>query len=140
MNRRMTVLKGVLLISMAGGLLACGATQGTEESSRQSYPPLWLSQFTHRAIALKELPDIAPGTTVYLEGTVAQQTPLLESNLYQLVDETGEVWVRSRTSAPTVGEFIKIRGVVQTEVIVLEGIDISEIYVNEADRQVIKKK
>ena len=71
------------------------------------------------------------GETVAIAGRVAQRSPLLEGWLYQVQDETGSLWVVTRTSVPEVGQPAIVEGTVQHEAIVVDGIDSSELYLEE---------
>jgi hypothetical protein len=124
---------GLLLLVMG-----CGGAEVPEATAdRPSGLPPALSQLTHRAIALHRIPDLRANTTGYVEGTVQQQVPLLESSLYQLLDATGTVWVRSLENPPEIGDRLKVRGVIRQEPILVEGIDISEVYIQEKHRTLL---
>ena len=71
------------------------------------------------------------GEMVMIAGSVSQRSPLLEGWLYQVQDESGSLWVVTRTSEPEVGQPAIVEGTVQYEAIVVEGIDSSEIYLEE---------
>lgn len=69
--------------------------------------------------------------TVYLQGTVGQQAPLIDGQLYQLQDRTGTIWVLSRTTNLKKGQQILIKGRVRYQAIEIEGQDLSEVYIEE---------
>lgn len=73
-------------------------------------------------------------STVYLEGTVERQLPLIGQGLYELADESGSIWVLSTASLPAVDSPITIRAAVQYEQILLRGQDVGEYYVEELER------
>jgi len=71
---------------------------------------------------------------VHLSGQVDQHLPLVGQNLYQLTDDSGSVWVLTPNPLPPVGESLKIEATVRYEVIMLQGQDIGEYYVEELSR------
>ncbi|MGB3200812.1 MAG: hypothetical protein WBA99_07915 [Nodosilinea sp.] len=73
-------------------------------------------------------------STVYLEGTVERHLPLVGQGLYELVDESGAIWVLSSTTPPPVGTLITIRAAIQYEQILLQGQDIGQSYAQELER------
>ncbi len=73
-------------------------------------------------------------STVYLEGTVERQLPLVSQGLYELVDESGAIWVLSSETPPAVGTSIAIRATIQYEQILLQGQDIGQHYAEELER------
>ncbi len=73
-------------------------------------------------------------TTVYLAGTVERHLPLLDQGLYELVDESGAIWVLSAVSPPPMGTALTVRATLQYEQILLRGQDIGEYYAEELER------
>ncbi|MBE9109431.1 hypothetical protein IQ273_08380 [Nodosilinea sp. LEGE 07298] len=74
------------------------------------------------------------GSTVYLAGTVERQLPLVSQGLYELVDESGAIWVLSSAAPPAVGTSLTIRATLQYEQILLQGQDIGQYYAAELER------
>jgi hypothetical protein len=72
--------------------------------------------------------------TVYLAGTVERQLPLVGQGLYQLVDDSGAIWVVSATEPPSVGDAVAVRAVIRYEQILLQGQDVGEYYAEELER------
>ncbi len=70
-------------------------------------------------------------STVYLQGTVSDQAPLVKGQLYELKDSTGRVWVLSPTSNLKLGDQIWIKGQVRYEVIEIAGQNLGEVYIEE---------
>lgn len=84
---------------------------------------------------ISDIPQIPNGTTtVYLKGTVIEQVPLLDAQLYQLEDASGKMWVLTTLSLPRIGDEIKIAGELRYESIPVEGLDFSEVYVWETQK------
>jgi hypothetical protein len=84
--------------------------------------------------AISETPEVGTGQEIYLGGRVEQSLPLLQQGLYQLVDESGAIWVLSAISPPAIGESLVVRAVVHYEPILMAGQDIGEYYVEELSR------
>ncbi|MBE9139921.1 hypothetical protein IQ254_22445 [Nodosilinea sp. LEGE 07088] len=72
--------------------------------------------------------------TVYLAGTVERQLPLVGQGLYQLVDDSGAIWVVSPIEPPSVGDAVALRAVMRYEQILLQGQDVGEYYAEELER------
>lgn len=69
--------------------------------------------------------------TVYLQGTVGDQAPLLEAQLYELQDSTGKIWVLSHARPPQSGEQILIKGQVRYQAIEIAGQNFGDVYIEE---------
>lgn len=89
----------------------------------------WLDPVTPIADVSQNQPS-----PVYLEGTVEQQLPLVGQGLYELVDESGAIWVLSSEAPPAVGTTLAIRATLQYEQILLQGQDIGQHYAEELER------
>ncbi|MCS6814945.1 MAG: hypothetical protein NZ772_15420 [Cyanobacteria bacterium] len=76
--------------------------------------------------------------TVYLEGTVGRQVPLAGSQVYELVDATGSIWVVTQGTNLTPGDQVLIQGIVRYQPIRVGGNDLGESYVEE-QRQLFHK-
>lgn len=73
--------------------------------------------------------------TVYLQGTVGDQAPLLDAQLYELQDSTGRIWVLSRTEPPLQsGEMVLIKGKVRYQDIEIAGQNLGDVYIEEEQR------
>jgi hypothetical protein len=91
--------------------------------------------FGHRKSNISTLAqEHRDGQTVYVQGTVQQQAPLLEGTLYQLQDTTGSIWISTQQSPPAPGEAIAIKGTLRYKSILINGIDIGEYYLEELER------
>jgi len=80
--------------------------------------------------------------SVHLQGTVGDRVPLLNSEVYELQDETGVIWVLTPGTAPDPGERVRIQGFVRQQQISVAvdessaaqefyGSDDGEIYIEE---------
>lgn len=131
----MPLTRGGLLSLTLLAVASCGAsfnqTAGFAVRDRVSqFPGLaWLDPITSLA-EVSQRPD----QTLYLEGRVEQQLPLVGQGLYQLADQSGTIWVVTPTSPPAVGEEITIRATLHYESILMQGQDIGEYYAEELER------
>jgi RecJ-like exonuclease len=80
---------------------------------------------------------------VQLEGTVVDRAPMIDAVVYQLQDETGQIWVLS--TEPTVepivqtGDRVLVRGIVRFESILLEEQEFGEAYIEEITREMVEE-
>ena len=107
------------------------ASKTEQESTASAAQPPTVRLTRQPIVSIDSLQVDQAGETVAIAGSVAQRSPLLEGWLYQVQDETGRLWVITRTSAPEVGQPAIVEGTVQHEAIVVEGIDRSELYLEE---------
>jgi uncharacterized protein YdeI (BOF family) len=70
-------------------------------------------------------------TTVYIQGKVAKQAPLLQKRLYQLDDSTGKIWVLTSETNWQEGQQVVVKGKLNYKNITLAGKELGEIYVEE---------
>ncbi|PSR16877.1 hypothetical protein C8255_15510 [filamentous cyanobacterium CCP3] len=122
---------GLVLVAMTSCGASLDATVGYGLRDRLStWPGLaWLDPIT----PIAEVSQTQP-STVYLAGTVERQLPLVGQGLYELVDESGAIWVLSGEAPPPVGTQIAIRAAIQYEQILLQGQDIGQHYAQELER------
>lgn len=133
LNRRFTHLSvvGLALVAIASCGATGDATMGYVLRDRISRLPglAWLDPV---------IPIAAAGqshrATVYLAGEVDRHLPLVGQGLYQLVDDSGSIWVISAESPPPVGTVLTVRATIQYEQILLRGQDIGEHYAEELER------
>ena len=119
----------LLLIS---GLGACTSLTDADVPILEDAMTLPAGSQVHRIDSIEALRlDPQSNQAVELVGTVRQRVPLLEGWIYELEDETGQIWVLTQASNPTVGETAQVRGIVQYEQILIEDVDISEYYLEE---------
>ena len=72
--------------------------------------------------------------TVYLQGKVAKQVPLVERRVYQLQDLSGTIWVLTNQTALQQGDKVLVKGKVRYQSIPLAGKDFGEVYVEEQEQ------
>lgn len=76
-------------------------------------------------------PAQADKTTVYVQGKVERQVPLLQRWAYQIDDSTGKVWVITSQNKLKLGEQAVIKGKIKYQSIPLAGKELGEIYIEE---------
>lgn len=74
-------------------------------------------------------------STVQLKGTVVDQAPLIEAQVYQLQDETGKIWILTTDPSLQVGEKVLVKGKVEFQSIPIAGQDHGEAYIEEQQRE-----
>ena len=68
-------------------------------------------------------------TTVYVQGKVTKQVPLLQDErLYQLDDSTGKIWILTRKTNWKIGQNVTTKGRINHEKISVADKDLSDIY------------
>jgi hypothetical protein len=77
-------------------------------------------------------PDTDEQTTVYIQGKVERQVPLLERWAYQINDSTGKIWVISRQSDLNEGDHVVFKGKVRYKSIPLADQEFGEVYIEES--------
>jgi hypothetical protein len=68
--------------------------------------------------------------TVYIQGKVERQVPLLKRWAYQIDDSTGKIWVVSQNKLAQ-GEQVVIKGKVKYQSIPLAGKELGEVFLEE---------
>lgn len=82
-------------------------------------------------------------STVKLEGKVIDRVPLLNAEVYQLQDETGEIWILTTDSTDSKQEpreRLRVKGKVRFESIPVAGQELGEAYIEEQNREVVPKQ
>lgn len=69
--------------------------------------------------------------TVYIQGKVERQVPLVKRWAYQIDDSTGKIWVVTHQNNLPKGEQVVIKGKVRYKSIPLAGQELGEVYVEE---------
>lgn len=113
---------------LLGGLVSCGS----------------LPQSTMNAINLRPGVDVTNirdiklqrdnKDTVYIQGKVAKQVPLVKRQVYQLQDLSGTIWVLTNKTALNQGDEVVVKGKVRYQTIPLAGKDFGEVYVEEQEQ------
>lgn len=131
------IQKGMCAIAVI--LMGCSSSPSgaAPEATSGVRLPQAIVQLARPTTELEDLSQASVDTTVYLEGEVRQHVPLLESWLYELTDETAAIWVVSATPPPDIGLAVRVEGTVRYEPIVVDGIDISEYYLQASEHTVL---
>ncbi|MBW4645770.1 MAG: hypothetical protein KME23_22745 [Goleter apudmare HA4340-LM2] len=69
--------------------------------------------------------------TVYVQGKVEKQVPLLQRWAYQINDSTGTIWVVTNQTGLEAGQEVVVKGKVRYKSIPLAGKEFGELYVEE---------
>ncbi len=69
--------------------------------------------------------------TVYIQGKVEKQVPLMKQWAYQISDSTGKIWVITNQSNLQKGTQVVLRGKVRYQSIPIAGQDFGEVYITE---------
>lgn len=121
-SRRFQVLPFYFFI--VGGLVCVSLVQ----FGISSVNSIFGTSVTHiRDIDLKQ----DNNATVYLQGKVTHRVPLLESQMYQLQDASGRIWVLTDQKDLQLNDEVMIKGNVRFQSIPLAGKDFGEVYVQE---------
>ncbi|NJL47315.1 MAG: hypothetical protein HC929_07245 [Leptolyngbyaceae cyanobacterium SM2_5_2] len=133
MLKRLTYpgLIGLALVGLAGCETSVHQTLAFSLRDRLRLMPglAWLSPI----IPIAEVSQHRQGVA-YLEGRVEQQLPLINQGLYQLIDDSGEIWVMSAAPPPAVGESVTIRAAIHYESILIQEQEMGEHYAEELER------
>ncbi|OUL23351.1 hypothetical protein [Nostoc sp. 106C] len=76
-------------------------------------------------------PEPNKQATVYIQGKVERQVPLVKRWAYQIDDSTGKIWVVTHQNKLAKGEQVVIKGKVRYQSIPLAGKELGEVYVEE---------
>lgn len=112
---------------LCSGLLSCG-----------SLPQSGMNAINFGVgVDVTNIRDLQPRndkSTVYLQGKVTKQVPLLEHRVYQLQDSTGTIWVLTKQTGLQPQDKLLIKGNIRYQSIPLAGKDFGEVYVEEQQR------
>lgn len=119
MSHKLTVRK-LLLLLLLFGLTSCGAIaaqfgipQASSIAQIRSNPPI--------------------SKSVSLQGTVSHTAPMIDQQMYQLKDDSGEIWILTKTTVQQ-GDSVKVRGTVRFASISIDNQEQGEIYIEEHSR------
>ncbi len=124
-------LLGLTLVGLAGCNTSVHQTLAFSLRDRLRLVPglAWLSPIVPIAEVSQHDQSVA-----YLEGRVEQHLPLLGQGLYQLIDDSGQIWVITPAPLPDVGESVTIRAIIHYESILMQGREMGEHYAEELER------
>jgi len=102
-------------------------------SSQRSFLPLQLAHPPVMPVSIENIPE-QDTPSVYLQGQVTSQIPLVNSGLYQLQDPSGDIWILTQEPLPPLHHQVSLRGQIHYEPILIDGQDRGEHYVKELER------
>ncbi len=118
------LMRSAFYLFLLGGLLGCGKLPQSGMNAINFRPGVDITNI--RDIKLRD-----NETTLYLQGKVAKQVPLLERRVYQLQDLTGTIWVSTNQSDLWPGDQVLVKGKLRYQSIPLAGKDFGEVYIEE---------
>ncbi len=133
LTRHWQIWIGGLTAMVAVGCSSAVTLPGQPESAGVHLPS-GIAQIVRPTVTIQSLTADQNSETVHIKGTVAQQAALLTGGLYQVVDDSGTIWVLSAEAAPAVAATVSVVGTLEVEAIAVEGIDISDVYLRETSR------
>jgi hypothetical protein len=114
-----------LAFSLLAGISGCGQLP----TSNWNFSNLQISSNVTPIRDIK--PEQDNQATVYVQGKVERQVPLLQRWAYQINDSTGKIWVVTNQADLVAGQEVVIKGKVRYKSIPLAGQEFGEIYVEE---------
>lgn len=117
----------VLIIFLASGLISCN--QITEMAIQLDFNVSRIENIQRRGKIDNE---------VYLKGVVESRAPFLETNAYELVDNTGSIWIFTTAELPKIGTKMIIKGKIRYQGIVVPQLgnkDVGDFYIEELERR-----
>ena len=123
-HRGYNLIWSTFYLFLLGGLLGCGKLPQSGMNAINFRP----------GVDVTNIRDIKPrdnDATLYLQGKVASQVPLLERRVYQLQDLTGTIWVSTNQSDLWPGDQVLVKGKLRYQSIPLAGKDFGEVYIEE---------
>lgn len=94
---------------------------------------LVLMSFLGISISIQAAHDtqIVRDRAVYLTGQVGDRVPLVDAQIYQLSDRTGQIWVVTPDTTLQSGEQVTIRGTVRFQAMEVTNGQSGEVYIEE---------
>lgn len=110
---------------LVAGLFGCGAWTASDLKGSNFI-------FGSNVTPIKEI-QAKPNkkATVYIQGKVEKQVPLMKQWAYEISDTTGKIWVITNQSNLQQGKQVVLKGKVRYKKIPIAGQDFGEIYITE---------
>lgn len=124
------VIRWLWSLSAIGLLVGCSAPRSLTPPLGE-LPGLGGLQY---AVPLGELSRSQARTLVMVAGEVVAVVPMVDQALYQLADESGQVWVLTSAPPPPLGTELRLEVEMRYETILVQGQDIGEVYALERQR------
>ncbi|MEA5580128.1 hypothetical protein VB620_02095 [Nodularia harveyana UHCC-0300] len=116
--------QGITLLIVVG---LCGCSSFTTPSFKAGH----FSIGSNVTLIEEIKPETDQETTVYIQGKIEKQVPLLEQWAYQINDSTGKIWVVTDQPNLKEGEQVVIKGRVRYKSIPLAEQEFGEVYIEE---------
>lgn len=131
-----TLGRWICAFSIAGGLISCNPWSANSQQDTASRPLINLARNNDASVvAIANLADLAEGSTITIQGTVANTAPFLNGGAYEITDSTGSIWVITNGQPPSSGTQIQVAGEVQFHDLQLGGNNFGEIFITETQTQ-----
>jgi len=110
---------------LVAGLFSCGSWTASDLKGSNFI-------FGSNVTAIEEI-QAKPGkkATVYIQGKVEKQVPLMKQWAYEISDSTGKIWVITNQSNLQKGTQVVLKGKVRYKSIPIAGQDFGEVYITE---------
>ena len=117
----------ILIILLVSGLIGCN--QITETAIKLNLNVSWIGKIQRKGKIDNQ---------VYLKGVVESRAPFLETGAYELVDNTGSIWIFTTAELPKIGTKMIIKGKIRYQGIVVPQLgnkDVGDFYIEELERR-----
>lgn len=111
-------------ILLMGWLLVAGCNRAVSEPGQP------ITTIQTMPIASVQKPA-SQTSNVAVKGKVGDRVPLLEGTVYQLLDETGKIWVLTKQAPPNMGTEVVVKGTVRYKPISINGKEQGSIYLEQ---------
>ena len=81
---------------------------------------------------IKEIANKKEGKNIYVAGEIIRTIPLVNNGAYQLQDSTGNIWILTTATLPSMGAKISVKGKVQYQELPFSE---KELYLQEIETQ-----
>ncbi|MEA5569533.1 hypothetical protein [Calothrix sp. UHCC 0171] len=119
-NRFFSVFHVALILFFLSGLVGCGNTKFSS-----------MNAIGTNITPIRQLTPQQKDSTVYIQGKIEKQIPLLNKNAYLLNDSTGKILVLTNQSDLRIGSEVVFKGQLRYKSIPLAGEEQGEIYLEE---------
>lgn len=114
-----------LVLFLVMGLCSCGNGKPTELNLNNL-------RIGANVTPIREIKPVQDNkTTVYIQGKVEKQAPLVKQQAYQIADSTGKIWVVTNQTNLQVGQDAVFKGKIKYKSIPLAGQEYGEVYLEE---------
>mgnify|MGYP000220409563 FL=1 len=114
-----------LLVLLVMGFCSCGNGKPTELNLNNL-------RIGANVTPIREIKPVQDNkTTVYIQGKVEKQAPLIKQRAYQIADLTGKIWVVTNQTNLQVGQDAVFKGSIKYKSIPLSGQEYGEVYLEE---------